>query len=275
MSDYIFKVAYGFYVMAFIAYFIDTFIKRIGFKSFFLITGLLIQTLSLISRTLEFWVIPENRYYIPINSFYGSLFILNYIIMLNILFVDVKYKFSGASIFLMPFGLLAGLVTFFLNDKGLGGLVPALRSYWINLHPVILFIAYSFFGTAFSNGVIYIIANNQLKKKNKTMFMLPSLEHVEKLQHIFILYGYPILSAGIILGGIWAFKSWGRFWGWDPKETWSFITWLVYTIYLHIRVIRNIKGVLPAYINIIGFACVLFTYIGVNFLSKLHGYLSN
>ena len=83
-----------------------------------------------------------------------------------------------------------------------------------------------------------------------------------------------MLTVGIIMGGIWAYNAWGRFWGWDPKETWSFITALVYAGYLHMRFVKGLRGRKAVYVSMVGFACVVFTFYGVNFLSELHGYIS-
>ncbi len=88
-----------------------------------------------------------------------------------------------------------------------------------------------------------------------------------------ILFGFLWLSVGIITGSIWANSAWGTYWSWDPKETWSFITWLIYAALLHARTMKGWKGERVAWLSMIGFGCVLFTYFGVNFLlSGLHSY---
>jgi cytochrome c-type biogenesis protein CcsB len=86
--------------------------------------------------------------------------------------------------------------------------------------------------------------------------------------------GYPIFTVGaLIFGAVWAETAWGRWWGWDPKETWALITWLVYTAYLHTRLIRRLRGRMSAVLAIVGFAFTVFTFFGVNFLlSGLHSY---
>jgi ABC-type transport system involved in cytochrome c biogenesis permease subunit len=79
---------------------------------------------------------------------------------------------------------------------------------------------------------------------------------------------------GVLLGAKWAYEAWGRYWGWDAKETWALITWIVYMIYLHMRLIVGWRGRKAAYLSIVGFLMVIFTYVGVNYLSQLHGFLS-
>ena len=87
--------------------------------------------------------------------------------------------------------------------------------------------------------------------------------------HRLIMFGFLFLSAGIITGAVWANSAWGRYWGWDPKETWSLITWFVYAALLHARLMRGWRGRRIAYLSIVGFGAVLFTYFGVNLLPGL------
>ncbi|MDD3993204.1 MAG: c-type cytochrome biogenesis protein CcsB [Desulfobacterales bacterium] len=101
-------------------------------------------------------------------------------------------------------------------------------------------------------------------------FPEPSL--MDLLTHQTVMFGFVFLSAGIITGSIWANSAWGRYWGWDPKETWSLITWFVYATLLHARLMRGWQGRRIAYLSILGFVAVLFTYFGVNLLPGLHSY---
>jgi len=102
--------------------------------------------------------------------------------------------------------------------------------------------------------------------------LLPELAIVDELTHQLIMFGFLLLTVGIITGSVWANSAWGRYWGWDPKETWSFITWLIYAALLHFRMMRGWRGKRIAVLSIIGFAAVLFTYFGVNLLPGLHSY---
>jgi cytochrome c-type biogenesis protein CcsB len=101
---------------------------------------------------------------------------------------------------------------------------------------------------------------------------LPDLKIIDELTHQLIMFGFLFLSVGIITGAVWANSAWGRYWGWDPKETWSFITWLIYAALLHFRMMRGWQGARIAAMSIIGFVAVLFTYFGVNLLPGLHSY---
>lgn len=103
--------------------------------------------------------------------------------------------------------------------------------------------------------------------------LLPRSELLDQLSYKSILVSMPLLTLVIVTGSVWAHYAWGRYWGWDPKETWSFITWLIYNLYLHLRLQKDWQGIKIAFISIIGFMAVVFTYLGVNlFLSGLHAY---
>ena len=97
---------------------------------------------------------------------------------------------------------------------------------------------------------------------------------LDKLTYTLIAIGYPVYTTGaLIFGAIWAYYSWGSYWSWDPKETWALITWLTYTLYLHLRLIKKQKGKITAMLSIAGYIITLFTFFGVNFLiSGLHSY---
>jgi cytochrome c-type biogenesis protein CcsB len=95
---------------------------------------------------------------------------------------------------------------------------------------------------------------------------------MDELTHQLVMFGFLFLSAGIISGAVWANSAWGRYWGWDPKETWSLVTWFVYATLLHARFMRGWRGNRIAVLSIAGFLAVLFTYFGVNYLPGLHSY---
>ena len=104
------------------------------------------------------------------------------------------------------------------------------------------------------------------------MSHLPDAGVLDELNHQLVMFGFLFLSIGIITGAVWANSAWGRYWGWDPKETWSLITWFVYATLLHARMMRGWRGRRTAILSISGFAAVMFTYFGVNLLPGLHSY---
>lgn len=150
-----------------------------------------------------------------------------------------------------------------LASKDVLAPIPALRSSWLLLHVSFSFIGESFFVVSFAAALASLLTKDQEKKIR-----------CDRVTYISIAVGYPIFTAGaMIFGAIWAQKAWGRWWGWDPKETWALITWLVYTFYLHLRLISKKSGKLPAMVAVIGFLCTVFTFFGVNYLLPgLHSY---
>jgi cytochrome c-type biogenesis protein CcsB len=102
---------------------------------------------------------------------------------------------------------------------------------------------------------------------------IPQLATLDELNYRSVALGFPLLTLGVILGAFWGHVAWGRYWAWDPKETWAFISWLVYGFFLHFRIAKGWQGRKLAWIGLAGFVCIIFTYWGVNFLlSGLHAY---
>jgi cytochrome c-type biogenesis protein CcsB len=108
--------------------------------------------------------------------------------------------------------------------------------------------------------------------KTRLLDLFPATDILDELNYQLIIFGFLFLSVGIISGAVWANSAWGRYWGWDPKETWSLITWFVYATLLHAKMMRGWQGRRIAFLSIVGFAAVIFTYFGVNLLPGLHSY---
>jgi cytochrome c-type biogenesis protein CcsB len=120
--------------------------------------------------------------------------------------------------------------------------------------------------------IVFLVRNLPAESKAKLLERFPDTRILDELGYQLILLGFLFLSIGIITGAVWANSAWGRYWGWDPKETWSLITWFVYATLLHARLMRGWHGKRIAFLSMIGFAAVLFTYFGVNLLPGLHSY---
>jgi cytochrome c-type biogenesis protein CcsB len=179
-------------------------------------------------------------------------------------------------------GLCAALLSFIyyrwlLSSEVYGNdavtpMLAVLNSYWLDYHVTLMILSYGAFTVAFSMAVLYLLR----AKFPRMMAWAPSAPELDLYNHRAIQVGWPLLGIGIVLGALWADTAWGRMWSWDPKETWALITWLIYTAYLHVRLVHGWKGTTMAWASIGGYACVLFTYLGVNFvLSGLHSYAGN
>ncbi len=158
-----------------------------------------------------------------------------------------------------------------LMPKETAPLMPALQSYWLWLHVSVTLLGEAFFAIAFITSIMYFVAESKNRKGVKTGI---SAEKLDSISYRCIAIGFPLFTlGGIVFGMIWAYKAWGTYWSWDPKETWSLITWFVFALYLHTRIVMGWKGRRSAYVAILGFLAALFTYFGVNYiLSGLHSY---
>jgi len=130
------------------------------------------------------------------------------------------------------------------------------------------------FAVAFGLSIMYLIKNREAAAAQGGVLAarLPETAVLDELTHRMILFGFLFLTAGIITGAVWANSAWGKYWSWDPKETWSLITWFIYATLLHARLMRGWHGKRIAVLSLIGFTAVLFTYFGVNLLPGLHSY---
>jgi cytochrome c-type biogenesis protein CcsB len=122
-------------------------------------------------------------------------------------------------------------------------------------------------------GLFGLVWSQGMRLRNLLKQYMPAQDQLDDVTYRMIAIGWPLLTGGIITGAVWANSAWGTYWSWDPKETWSLITWFVYAIYLHARYVRGWKGTQMAVISAVGFLAVIFTYLGVNLvLSGLHSY---
>lgn len=212
--------------------------------------------------------------YAPLSNMYESLVFFAWSIAVVYLWLEYTYKNRFLGAFAMPFAALAmGLAE--MKNPEIRPLLPALQSNWLIAHVVTCFIGYAAFAVACGFGVLYLLKNSIRANRAMGSFLeqLPSMKIVDDLIHKILVFGFLWLSAGIITGAIWANSAWGTYWSWDPKETWSIITWFIYAAALHFRFTKGWGGQKIAWFSIIGFASVMFTYYGVNFLlSGLHSY---
>jgi len=151
-------------------------------------------------------------------------------------------------------------------DPSIKPLLPALQSNWLIAHVITCFLGYAGFGVSCALSLMYLFTGQHRNQDALRALLLDDLIYQT------VVVGFILLTAGIVTGAIWAESAWGRYWGWDPKETWSLITWLVYAALLHARLMRGWEGKRLAVLSVVGFACVLFTYFGVNYLPGLHSY---
>lgn len=266
----LFLVTFIFYILAAFFYFSYFFSKRenlakTGFGIAFI--GLILHTAALILRTVE-------SGHAPFTNMYESLSFLAWSAILAYVIIEWKFKIrkAGAYFMLIVIGLMA-LASSPLMPKEAAPLVPALQSYWLWLHVSVTLLGEAFFAVALVTSIMYLVADSR-EKKGKAKKSGISSEKLDSISYRCIAIGFPLFTlGGLVFGMIWAYKAWGSYWSWDPKEVWSLITWFVFALYLHTRIVMGWKGRRSAYIAIIGFLAALFTYFGVNYLlAGLHSY---
>jgi len=210
----------------------------------------------------------------PLSNLYESLVFFAWTIAIIHLWVEWKYRNRIFGIFTSPLAFLAMAYASLspnISDR-IQPLLPALKSNWLIAHVVACFIGYGAFAVGFGISIMYLLKLRDSENQGSLVGRFPAASVLDELAHQMVMFGFLFLSVGIITGAVWANSAWGRYWGWDPKETWSLITWLIYATLLHARMVRGWRGKRIAWLSVIGFISVLFTYFGVNLLPGLHSY---
>jgi cytochrome c-type biogenesis protein CcsB len=270
MDIQFFKFASFFYLFGTLAYLAYIIFLREPLSKL----ALTIVSIGFVSHTLTLITRYAEAGHTPVTNLYESLSFFAWMIMGVLLIVNLKYKVKILGAFITPIALILMVFAFTLPREILP-LAPVLRSFWHPLHVVFAFLGNAIFALAFCCGVMYLIQEKQLKSKKLGAITkrLPPLKVLDDLNYQSLKFGFPLLTLGIITGAVWANYAWGRYWDWDPKETWSLITWLLYAALLHQRLTVGWRGRKAAIMAIVGFLAVLFTFLGVNLLlSGLHTY---
>ena len=234
--------------------------------------ALLGHTGGIILRWVESYQL--NIGHAPLSNLYESLIFFGWTIVLIYLIIERRYKNAAMGAFVTPLAFLTMAYASLspnISDR-IQPLVPALKSNWLIAHVITCFIGYAALAIAFGLSIMFILKQRQASATSPLMERLPAPDVLDGLTHQMVMFGFLFLSIGIITGAVWANSAWGRYWGWDPKETWSLITWFIYATLLHARLMRGWRGRRIALLSIVGFMAVLFTYFGVNLLPGLHSY---
>jgi cytochrome c-type biogenesis protein CcsB len=291
-TDYQFPIIACFLLFfGMIAYWISLYFPQ---NKFFFQSGKFFVTLSnfLFALTLLLRWIGDG--YFPLSNLYESLIFLSWGISSIHLFVEMKTKSRLLGSISTPIlFLLCGFSSLTLPiemQKALP-LVPSLQSNWLMMHVSMMMISYAILIVGSLLSILYLAFLTFLGKdfefrnqssvissvKNGTTLASFSkfslLETIDIWSYRIIGLGFPFLTIGIISGAVWANEAWGSYWSWDPKETWALITWLVFAIYLHSRLLKGWQGKNAAFLGSCGFFVIWICYLGVNFLGKgLHSY---
>ena len=267
VENVLFTIVMLLYFAAMILYFIFIAVQKEMISRIAIIIqgiGFVLHTAALICRGIGAGRLPMTNQYEFATSFAWGICLVSLIFIL-------KFHFPVLGTFASPvMFLIIGYAA--MQSKDVHELMPALKSNWLGFHVSTAIIAYGSFGVSFVLALIFLLR----EKISKGGFLdrhIPDKEKLDLISYRSIALGLLFLTFTIITGAIWAERAWGSYWSWDPKETWSLITWIVYAIYLHLRIRKGYEGKAAAVFAAIGFVCVMFTYIGVNtFLPGIHSY---
>ncbi len=229
--------------------------------------GFIVHSLALLSRYVE-------AGHTPITNLHESLSFFAWSVVGVYLILYFKYRLDVLSAFISPVAaVLIILASFFPGE--IIPVAPVLDSFWLPIHVIFALSGDAMFTLCFAASVMYLIQERQIKSKRIGPFYyrLPGLKVLDDLNYRCLTFGFPLLTMGIITGSVWVESAWGSYWSWDPKETWSLITWFLYAALLHGRLTVGWRGRKAAIFAIVGFTVLVFTFIGVNLLlSGLHSY---
>jgi cytochrome c-type biogenesis protein CcsB len=264
-----------FYPLALLIYLIGNFrnnnqIENLGTK--FLWIGTFAGFFGMLVRWYESYLIGKDIGHIPISNLY-EVFVL-FCVITSMLYLFYENKFSTkklGSFVLVIINVAVAFILWYTFAKGaheIQPLVPALQSYWMKIHVPCNFIGYGAFSISAMISFGYLLTRYKFFAK-----VLPSKIIMEDLMYKSIAVGFIFFTIATILGAIWAAEAWGGYWSWDPKETWALIVWLNYAAWLHLRLVKGLRGDLLAWWSLIGLLITTFAFLGVNlFLSGLHSY---
>ena len=260
MNINLYNIAFASYILACTFYFIHSIFKT---KNSGKIATLLLS-IGLTSNTIYLAQRWSTAKHFPIVGLYESLIFFVWAMVLVYFILERIYKFRLLGIPLTLLAVLAWGWTSIL-DKSIQPLLPALKSNWLTIHVSSYFIGYGCLAVSFICSLTYLFS---IKKTSS------SRSKLDNLSYRLISLAFPFLTLGLTTGAVWAKTAWGAYWSWDPKETWALITWLIYASYLHLRAVKHWQGNKAAWVNMLGFFSVLFTFLGVNYLLPgLHSYM--
>jgi cytochrome c-type biogenesis protein CcsB len=236
--------------------------------------GVVAHTVAVITRGLAVHRAPWGNMYEFVTA-------LTCVTAIFFLFVMIRYRAWTLGVFVMGAVVVALGLAETLIYTAAGQLVPALQSYWLDIHVTAMTLATGIFFVAAVLGTVYLIVDRYNRRVaagrsepgNGIIRRLPTIEQIDRLTYRTIVFGFPVWTFGVIAGAIWADQAWGRYWGWDPVETWAFITWVLYAAFLHARATAGWRGRRAHYIQLLGFTSLMFNILVVQvFVTGLHSY---
>lgn len=230
-------------------------------------TGVVFHVALIVLRTIE-----GGRG--PFQTLYESLSLFALTASFTYLYISRRWKdvyLPGTFVTLLATG--ACLYALLRRSPAVNPLFPSLQSYWFEWHVILAFFSYAVFAVSSAIEATYLIMRPFLKRGLAAGYglTLSNLAEFRSTTRKLVIFGFPFLTFTIFSGAAWANEAWGRYWGWDPKETWALITWTVFAMYLHAMAVPAWREKPASALNLTGFVCMIMTFLGVNWLAKLFG----
>jgi cytochrome c-type biogenesis protein CcsB len=241
------------------------------------VAGLVLSTIGVTAHVIAVVTRGLAVHRVPWGNMYEFVVALTCVAAIFFLGVMLKYRAWALGVFVMGTLVVALGLAQTLIYTAAGPLVPALQSYWLAIHVAAMALSTGIFFVAAVLGIIYLWTERQSRKGTETMngilARLPAKEQLDRLTYRTVVFGFPVWTFGVIAGAIWADQAWGRYWGWDPVETWAFITWVLYAAFLHARATAGWRGRRAHYVQLLGFASLMFNiFVVQTLLTGLHSY---
>lgn len=221
-------------------------------------------TVGCVAHLLSTIHLATRLKYLPLTNMQESLSFFSMSLMAGFILFERRYKVTTLGSFVTPVALMMFIASATLHSEA-RQLPPILQSNWFWVHALLAFVSYAAFAIACGAAIIYLIQRRYLKTRHFSgLFLkLPSLETLDDISYRSLSVGFPLLTVAIISGSIWSEKAMGSYWIWDPKQTWSLITWLIYAALLHGRLVIGWRGKRAALLSIAGFIVLLLTFFGM------------
>ncbi len=224
-------------------------------------TAFVLQSLSVVLHVIDTGVIP-------VEGFTEGLAFFAWLLVATYVFVQRKQEVSVLAAAIAPMAFLFTLLAIeFYSERTV--LPESWQTPWLTVHVTLAFLGNAVFGLAFVVSLVYLVQERLLKSHRRAWMIrrLPALETMDRLGYLFLFWGFPLLSLGMVSGGVWALSMLGKFWTWEPREILSVITWVLYAGLLEFRLVGGLRGKRAAYLTILGFMVLVVSYIAVTLIS--------
>jgi cytochrome c-type biogenesis protein CcsB len=260
-----FELALTFYLAAMVVGIVELF--RGSKATFWLMNGT--AAIGFINHTISILYRYILAGHLPITSPHEAASFFAWSIMLVYFVIEMRYRPGLLGSFIMPLVFLMMLAAALLS-RDIKPLSPTLQSYWLGIHTLFAFTANAAFSLACVTGIMYLVQEHYLKSKHlgDLFSRLPDIQKLDYINYRLIIIGFPLLTLAIFSGAMWADSVWGSYWRWDAREVWALITWFIYAIILHSRLVAGWRGRRASILSIVGFVTILLAFFGIKFLQK-------